>query len=211
MRLPVRGGTQGDVEIGAVYTVGLNYRDPANPGAPGPERPLIYGKARSALVGHGATITWDRSLTANVDGECELGVVIGASRTILGYTIVNDVTSRDTWLDGDQWLLGKSMPGFCPVGPVIVPAAELDPANLRLGCTINGAPIQEGRTADMRFSIAEVLDFLGRHVRLEPGDLIATGTPARLAGPPGPDRHIQRADVITCWIEGIGELTNRIE
>ena len=211
MRLPVRGGTQPDVEIGTVYTVGLNYGDPSHPDAPGPERPLIYGKARSALIGHGETITWDRTLTANVDGECELGVVVGADSSVLGYTIVNDVTSRDEWLDGDQWLLGKSLPGFCPVGPVIVPAAELDAGNLRLGSTINGAPIQEGRTSDMRFSIAQVLDFLGRHIRLEPGDLIATGTPARLGVPPGTGRHLQIGDVITCWIEGIGELTNRIE
>ena len=211
MRLPVRGGTQPDVEIGAVYTVGLNYRDPAHPDAHGPERPLIYGKARSSLIGHGEAITWDRSLTANVDGECELGVVIGGAGTIFGYTIVNDVTSRDEWLDGDQWLLGKSLPGFCPVGPVIVPAAELDSGDLRLGCTINGAPIQEGRASDMRFSVAQVVKFLGKHIRLEPGDLIATGTPARLAAPPVPARHLQRADVITGWIEGIGELTNRIE
>ena len=211
MRLPVRGGTQPDVEIGAVYTVGLNYRDPAHPDAPGPERPLIYGKARSALIAHGRPISWDRSLTANVDGECELGVVIGGAGTIFGYTIVNDVTSRDEWLDGDQWLLGKSLPGFCPVGPVIVPAAELDPGDLRLGCTINGAPIQEGRTSDMRFSVAQVVKFLGKHIRLEPGDLIATGTPARLTDPTGTGRHLQGGDVITCWIEGIGELTNRIE
>jgi 2-keto-4-pentenoate hydratase/2-oxohepta-3-ene-1,7-dioic acid hydratase in catechol pathway len=210
MRLPVRGGTHPDVEIGAVYTVGLNYRDPANPDAPGPPRPLIYGKARSSLIGHGATISWDRTLTGKVDGECELGVVVGAAGTILGYTIVNDVTSRDEWLDGDQWLLGKSMPGFCPVGQMIVPAAELDPGNLRLGCTLNGAPIQEGRTSDMRFSIAQVLQYLVRHIDLRPGDLIATGTPSRLPAPPGPARHLQPGDVIVCWIEGIGELTNRI-
>jgi 2-keto-4-pentenoate hydratase/2-oxohepta-3-ene-1,7-dioic acid hydratase in catechol pathway len=197
--------------IRAVYTVGLNYRDPQNSDAPTPERPLIYGKAHSALIANGAPITWDRALTAIVDGECELGVIIGPGGSVGGYTIVNDVTSRDAWLDGDQWLLGKSMPGFCPVGPVLVPAADLDPSNLRLGCTVNGAPIQEGRTSDMRFSIAQIIDFLGAHIRLEAGDLIATGTPARLVGPPGPDRHLEPGDVITCWIEGIGELTNRVE
>ena len=82
-----------------------------------------------------------------------------------------------------------------------------DPTDLRLGCTINGEPIQDGRTADMRFSIAEIVDYLSRHVRLEPFDLIATGTPARLTTPPGPDRHLETGDVVTCWIEGIGELT----
>lgn len=197
-------------KIGAVYTVGSNYRDPVDPTAPGPERPPVYGKALSSLVGHGASISWDRALTAKVDGECELGVVIGEDGSVGGYTIVNDVTSRDAWLDGDQWLLGKSMPGFCPAGPILVSADELDPANLRLGCKINGEPIQDGSTADMRFSIPQILDFLGRHIVLRPGDLISTGTPARLATPPGPERHLEPGDVITCWIEGIGELTNTI-
>jgi 2-keto-4-pentenoate hydratase/2-oxohepta-3-ene-1,7-dioic acid hydratase in catechol pathway len=193
---------------GAIYTVGLNYDGPG--AAPRPERPLIYGKAPSSVVGEGATISWDRSLTANVDPEVELGVVMGADGGIFGYTIVNDVSSRDPWLDGDQWLLGKSIPGFCPVGPWIVTPDGLDPTDLRLGCAINGEAIQDGRTSDMRFSIAEVIAYLSRHVRLEIGDLIATGTPARLATPPGPDRHLQAGDVVTTWIEGIGELTTTI-
>ena len=208
MRLRMRGGSGQPIEIGAIYTVGLNYRDPASPDQAGPERPLIYGKASTSLTRHGATISWDRALTANVDGECELGVVVGPNNTVLGYTIVNDVTSLDEWLDGDQWLLGKSLPGFCPVGPVIVPAHELDSADLRLGFRVNGIAIQDGRTSDMRFSIAEVIAYLGAHVMLRPGDLIATGTPVRVG--PDADRHLQPADVMTCWIEGIGELTNTI-
>jgi 2-keto-4-pentenoate hydratase/2-oxohepta-3-ene-1,7-dioic acid hydratase in catechol pathway len=210
MQLEVAGGLHRPVEIGAIYTIGLNYRDPADPAAVGPVRPLVYGKASSALVGDGATVSWDRALTANVDGECELGVVVGHDGMAFGYTIVNDITSRDEWLDGDQWLLGKSMPGFCPVGPHIVPASELDPTDLRLGCRLNGVPIQDGRTSHMRFSVEQILDFLGRHIGLRAGDLIATGTPARLAGPPGPERHLQPADVISCWIEGIGELHTTI-
>jgi 2-keto-4-pentenoate hydratase/2-oxohepta-3-ene-1,7-dioic acid hydratase in catechol pathway len=205
---------------GAIYTVGLNYRSPSDPTAPGPERPLVYGKAASAFAGDGATLGWDRTITANVDAEVELGVVIGtaarnvapteAIRHVLGYTIVNDVSSRDPWLDGDQWLLGKSLPGFCPAGPSLVPAADLDPTDLALGCTINGEAIQDGRTADMRFSIAEIVSFLSRHLELRPGDLIATGTPVRLASPPGPDRHLEPGDVVVCRIDGIGELTTRI-
>jgi 2-keto-4-pentenoate hydratase/2-oxohepta-3-ene-1,7-dioic acid hydratase in catechol pathway len=203
---------------GAVYTVGLNYDGPG--AAPRPERPLIYGKSAGAAVGHGATIAWDRALTANVDAEVELGVVVGtpawnvspaeAAAHVLGYTVVNDVSSRDPWLDGDQWLLGKSMPGFCPVGPWIVTADELDPSDLRLGCTINGEPIQDGRTSSMRFSVAEIISFLSRHLTLRAGDLIATGTPVRLASPPGPDRRLQPGDTVTAWIEGIGELTTHI-
>jgi 2-keto-4-pentenoate hydratase/2-oxohepta-3-ene-1,7-dioic acid hydratase in catechol pathway len=206
---------------GAIYTVGDNYRPPDEwPGAR-PVRPLIYGKAPTAVAGQLGVLTWDRSLTANVDAECELGVVIGtgawrvdvdrALGHVFGYTIVNDVSSRDPWLDGDQWLLGKSMPGFCPVGPWIVTADALDPSDLRLGCVINGEPIQDGTTADMRFSIAEIVAFLSGRIALRPGDLIATGTPARLPGPPGPDRHLERGDVVTAWIEGIGELTTTID
>jgi ureidoglycolate lyase len=205
---------------GAIYTVGRNYRAPGEPPGAGPDRPLIYGKAASAFAGDGATLTWDRSLSQNVDAEVELGVVIGTAARdvavtsamdhVLGYTIVNDVSSRDPWLDGDQWLLGKSMPGFCPAGPALVPAADLDPADLRLGCTINGEPIQDGRTADLRFSIAEIVSFLSRHLELRPGDLIATGTPARLETPPGPDRHLEPGDVVVCRIDGIGELTTHI-
>jgi 2-keto-4-pentenoate hydratase/2-oxohepta-3-ene-1,7-dioic acid hydratase in catechol pathway len=193
---------------GAIYTVGLNYDGPGAP--PRPERPLIYGKAPSSVAAHGDELRWDRELTPNVDAEVELGVVMGADDQIFGYTIVNDVSSRDPWLDGDQWLLGKSMPGFCPVGPWVVTADELDPADIRLGCRINDEPIQDGRTADMRFSIQEIVDYLSRHLRLEPGDLIATGTPARLTTPPGPDRHLRSGDVVTCWIESIGELTTTV-
>ena len=205
---------------GAIYTVGLNYRSPGEPPGARPPRPLIYGKAASSVVGDGATLRWDRSLTANVDAEVELGVVIGtvarnvdpaeAMGHVLGYTIVNDVSSRDPWLDGDQWLIGKSMPGFCPVGPRLVPADELDPSDIRLGCTINGQPIQEGRTSDMRFSVAEIVSFLSRHLELRPGDLIASGTPARLTAAPGPDRPLAAGDAVVCWIESIGELTTHI-
>ena len=147
-------------------------------------------------------VAWDGDLSPNVDAEVELGVVIGEPATdvgvedamahVFGYTVIDDVSSRDAWLDGDQWLLGKSMAGFCPVGPVIVTADELDPRDLALACTVNGVPIQDGRTSQMRFSIPEIVSFLSRHVTLRPGDLIATGTPARLQGPIGPDDHLAR-------------------
>ena len=197
------------MDIGAVYTIGLNYRDPAQRDIARTERPLVYGKASTSVTGNGSAVSWDRSLTANVNGECELGVVVGTGNSVLGYTIVNDVTSQDPWLDGDQWLLGKSMPGFCPVGPWIVPAAELDVSDLGLGFRLNGVAVQDGRTSQMRFSVAEILDFLGRHIALRPGDLIATGTPVRVG--PLAGRHLQREDEMACWIEGIGELTNKVE
>jgi 2-keto-4-pentenoate hydratase/2-oxohepta-3-ene-1,7-dioic acid hydratase in catechol pathway len=195
---------------GAIYTIGLNYRAPDEQADAGPERPLVYGKAASSVAADRETLTWDRSLTANVDAECELGVVMGVDGQVFGYTIMNDVSSRDPWLDGDQWLIGKSMPGFCPVGPVVVTTDELDAADIALGCRINGVAIQDGRTSQMRFGIEEQIAYLGRHLELRPGDLIASGTPARLHGQYGPDRHLQAGDVVTCWIEGIGELTTHI-
>lgn len=205
---------------GAVYTVGLNYGEPGEADGTGPRRPMVYAKLPTAVTGHGSVVTWDRSLTANVDAESELGVVIGepavavapedAMRHVFGYTCINDISSRDPWLDGDQWLLGKSMAGFCPVGPWVVTRDEVAPGDLRLGCTINGVAIQDGSTAQMRFSIPDVIAYLSRHVTLRPGDLIATGTPARVAGPLGPDRHLQAGDVVTVWIEQVGELTTTI-
>jgi 2-keto-4-pentenoate hydratase/2-oxohepta-3-ene-1,7-dioic acid hydratase in catechol pathway len=205
---------------GAIYTVGLNYRAPGEPPGSGPERPLVYGKASSSVAGHGAILAWDRALTANVDAECELGVVIGrtasavsaavAMEHVFGFTIINDVSSRDPWLDGDQWLLGKSMPGFCPVGPWIVTRDELEADGLALGCMLNGDPIQDGTTDLMHFRIPEVIAYISLHTVLRPGDLIATGTPHRLASPPGPHRHLEPGDVVTAWIAGIGELTTNI-
>ncbi|HSO29488.1 MAG TPA: fumarylacetoacetate hydrolase family protein [Candidatus Sulfomarinibacteraceae bacterium] len=205
---------------GAIYTIGLNYAAPGEPDPDRPDRPLVYAKLPASVGGHRSIVTWDRALTASVDAEAELGVVIGeaaravrpeaALRHVFGYTCINDISSRDPWLDGDQWLLGKSLPGFCPVGPWVVTADEIEPGNVRLGCTINGVPIQDGHSAQMRFPVAAVIAYLSRHVTLRPGDLIATGTPARLAGPLGPDRHLRIGDTVTVWIEGIGELTTLI-
>ncbi len=208
------------IEPGAIYTIGANYRPAGALPDERPPRPLVFAKARTSVAGQGGLIAWDRTRTANVDAECELGVVIGAPawridvadamRHVFGYAIVNDVSSRDPWLDGDQWLLGKSMTGFCPVGPWIVTADEFGPDSRRLGCTINGTSIQDGTTADMRFGIAEIVSFLSHHLALAPGDLIATGTPPRLTAPPGPGRHLEPGDTVTAWIEGIGELTSHI-
>ncbi len=206
---------------GAIFTIGLNYVAPGDDPRERPERPLVFGKLPSSVCGDGVVVSWDRGLTANVDGESELGVVIGppawevepdaAMDHVFGYTCINDFGSRDPWLDGDQWLLGKSFAGFCPVGPWIVTPDELgDPGDLRLGARINGIPIQDGRTSQMRYSIGEIISFLSRHVVLRPGDLIATGTPVRLDGAIGPERRLRTGDVMTVWVEGIGELTTRI-
>lgn len=221
-----------DVELGpavpdpgAIYAIGLNYPSPDGTVPAGLDdsdspRPLVYAKLPSSVGASGATLGWDRTVTANVDAEVELGVVIGAEARgvsrdealehVFGYTCVDDVSSRDPWLDGDQWLLGKSMPGFCPIGPWVVTPDELGAGPLRLGCTLNGQSIQDGSTSGMRFATAGLIAYLSRHVTLRPGDVIATGTPPRLPGPPGPDRHLEPGDVVSAWIEGIGEVVTRI-
>jgi ureidoglycolate lyase len=205
---------------GAIYTIGHNYRPAGKTDDERPERPLVYGKLPSSVAASGAVLAWDSALSPNVDAEVELGIVIGepasdvdvdeAMAHVFGYTVIDDVSSRDAWLDGDQWLLGKSMAGFCPVGPVVVTADELDPHDLALRCAVNGVAIQDGRTSQMRFTIPEIVSFLSRHVTLRPGDLIATGTPARLEGAVGPDDHLQTGDVVVCGIEGIGELMTTV-
>jgi len=209
MRLPFRDAPDRWIETGAIYAIGRNYRDPTAADDARPDRPLVYGKAATSVTADRMVIGWDRRLAANVDAECELAVVLGPDAGILGYTIVNDVTAQDPWLDGDQWLLGKSMPGFCPVGPAIVAAGALDPSDLGLGLRLNGVAVQDGRTSQMRFTIAEILAYLGAHVALRAGDLIATGTPARIG--PLAARHLRPGDTMTCWIEGIGELTNTVK
>ena len=161
---------------GAIYTVGMNY--PPGDAAPGtrPERPLIYGKLPTAVAGQGDTVAWDRSLSPNVDAEVELGVVIGtategpvttadATDHVFGWTCINDISSRDEWLDGDQWLLGKSMAGFCPVGPSIVTPDELEARDVRLTATINGQLIQDGRSSRAARPAHEVVPRAGDHAR----------------------------------------------
>jgi 2-keto-4-pentenoate hydratase/2-oxohepta-3-ene-1,7-dioic acid hydratase in catechol pathway len=170
----------------------------------------VYGKAASSVAGHGETLAWDRAVTDDVDAEVELGVVVGRDGTVFGYTCINDVSARDANLDGDQWLLGKSMPGFCPTGPWIVTADAFDPADVEVRCTINGEPIQAGRTSQMRHDIGTILAHLARHLELRPGDLVATGTPDRLGTPPGPGRRLRPGDTVVVHIEGIGQLTTRV-
>ncbi|HEX5826407.1 MAG TPA: fumarylacetoacetate hydrolase family protein [Candidatus Limnocylindrales bacterium] len=222
--LPLEAVRLGPVvtDPGAIFTIGQNYRPGPGPDPGGAlERPLVYGKLPTSVAGDGELLSWDRSLTPNVDPEVELGIVIGqavegpvargdALRHVFGWTCINDVSSRDEWLDGDQWLLGKSMAGFCPVGPWIVTPDELDATDLHLTAAINGEPIQDGRTSWMRFDVAAIVAFLSRHTVLRPGDLIASGTPPRLATPPGPDRHLEPGDVVTIRIEGIGTLVTHV-
>jgi 2-keto-4-pentenoate hydratase/2-oxohepta-3-ene-1,7-dioic acid hydratase in catechol pathway len=200
-----------DLRPSKIVCVGQNYRaHAAELGKPVPAQPVLFLKAPSALIAPGEPIPRPRS-QARIDFEGELALVI-ARRTrrvtaaqaldhVLGFTCVNDVTARDLQqLDG-QWARAKSFDGFCPVGPRIVPG--LDPADLRITTRVNGEVRQDSRTSDLIFSVPFLIEFISRHMTLEPGDLISTGTPAGVG-------NLAVGDTVAIEIEGIGVLENPV-
>jgi 2-keto-4-pentenoate hydratase/2-oxohepta-3-ene-1,7-dioic acid hydratase in catechol pathway len=204
-----------------IVCVGLNYRDHAAESAQAvPKQPLLFAKWTSSLIGPGEPIRLP-DFTREVDYEAELGVVIGSSVTnvspenaldaVAGYICVNDVSARDIqFLDG-QWTRGKSFDTFCPVGPQLVPADEIpDPQALRVRCLVNGDVLQDDSTASMIFSVRDVIAFASRSMQLEPGDLIATGTPSGVQLGREEPHWLQDGDVVTVEIEGVGTLTNPV-
>jgi len=197
-----------------IVCVGRNYHEHARElDNPVPAEPLIFLKPPSALAAPGDPILLPR-LSARVDHEGELGVVIGrrarhvspeqAAEYILGYTCVNDVTARDLQKKDGQWTRAKGFDTFCPVGPWIVPRRELSAGQVRLRTWVNGALRQDASTAEMVFSIARILAHITAVMTLEPGDLVATGTPAGI-GPLAP------GDLVRVEIEGIGALENPVQ
>ena len=205
-----------------IVCVGLNYRDHASEGAvAAPERPLLFAKWPNTLIGHSDPIVVPTALTEKIDYEGELGVVIGrrargvaehdALDVVGGYLCANDVTARDLQFGDGQWARGKSLDTFCPIGPALVPSAEIsDPQNLRLRTTLNGVVMQDATTADMIFSVAEIIAFVTQAITLEPGDLILTGTPAGVGAFRDPEVWLTPGDVISVEIDGIGALTNPV-
>jgi 2-keto-4-pentenoate hydratase/2-oxohepta-3-ene-1,7-dioic acid hydratase in catechol pathway len=204
-----------------ILAIGLNYADHASEiGAEIPTAPLVFAKAPSAVIGPGDLINWRDQDTAQVDYEAELAVVIGTRASgaledplahVFGFTVCNDVSARDAQFADGQWVRGKSFDTFCPVGPWIVTRDELDDCQrLRIGCTVSGDKLQDGTTADMIFSVAELVAYLARFIILEAGDLIATGTPAGVGYSRQPPRYLADGEDVTCWVEGIGELTNPV-
>jgi 2-keto-4-pentenoate hydratase/2-oxohepta-3-ene-1,7-dioic acid hydratase in catechol pathway len=205
---------------GKVVAIGRNYADHATEeGSVPPVTPLIFAKWSTAVVGPGAEVRWDPNLTAKVDYEAELGVVIGrtarritedeALSCVLGYTCINDVSARDLQFADGQWVRGKSLDTFCPMGPVIVTADEIaDPDNLTVSCRVNGVELQSASTAQMFFSVARLISFCSQAFTLEPGDVIATGTPAGVGAFRQPPRYLADGDEMTVSVEGIGDLTN---
>jgi len=226
-RIATTGRPLADAELlapvprpGKVVAIGRNYREHAEEeGVEPPPAPLIFAKWASSVVGHGADIRWDPGLTAQVDYEAELAVVIGRSARrvtvadalehVLGYTCLNDVSARDLQFGDGQWTRGKSLDTFCPTGPVLVTADELgDASDLAISCSVDGELLQDARTSQMYFSVAEIVSYCSMAFTLEPGDIVATGTPAGVGVFRKPPRFLADGDRVSVAIERIGVLEN---
>ena len=204
-----------------IVCVGLNYVDHATEVALDlPTRPLLFAKWPNALIGDGDEIVIPRGIT-RVDYEAELAVVIGrrtrsvapadALDSIAAYTCLNDVSARDEQFSDGQWTRGKSFDTFCPIGPRRVPAGEIEEPNaLRISCRVNGETVQDATTADMIFGISELIAYISNGITLEPGDIVATGTPPGVALGRPDGRYLADGDLVEVEIEGIGVLTNRV-
>lgn len=205
-----------------IVCVGLNYLDhAAESGQEAPNRPLLFGKFSNALVGPDDQVRFSSAETTKVDYEGELVVVIGRHTTdvavgsaldqILGYTIANDVSARDAQFADGQWLRGKSIDTFCPLGPMIVTCDEIpDVQDLSIRTTLNDELLQDGSTADMVFPVAELVSYVSRYFTLLPGDLILTGTPPGVGFARTPPVFLRDGDTVSVQISGIGTLTNTV-
>jgi 2-keto-4-pentenoate hydratase/2-oxohepta-3-ene-1,7-dioic acid hydratase in catechol pathway len=206
---------------GKIVCVGLNYRDHAAEGGQDlPKAPLLFAKWPNTLIGDGDAVVLPPE-SAQVDYEAELGVVIGTTAKrvseaealdhVAGYICVNDISARDLQFADGQWTRGKSPDTFCPVGPRLVPREEVaDPQALAIRCIVNGTTLQDSSTAQMIFSVAEIIAYTSQIITLEPGDLIATGTPAGVGVFRDPKVLLQDGDEVSVEIEGLGTLTNPI-
>ena len=204
-----------------VIGIGLNYMDHVcEIDVDVPEFPTMFCKYPSSLIGHGEIISWSRNLTENVDYEAELAVVIGktASRVtaenayehIAGYTICNDISARDLqFRTGDQWLRGKCLDSFCPMGPYLVTSDEIpDPHSLQIQCRLNDELVQDSSTAELIHKIPQLIEYLSEAFTLLPGDVIITGTPGGVGAFRDPPLWLKSGDTTSVEITGLGCLTN---
>jgi 2-keto-4-pentenoate hydratase/2-oxohepta-3-ene-1,7-dioic acid hydratase in catechol pathway len=186
-----------------------------------PEHAQFFTKPATSIVGDGAGIRYDEKVTRRLDYEVELAIVIGkggrdipASRAfehIFGYTIVNDISARDLQKRHDQWFKGKGLDTFCPMGPWIVTADEIaDPHALRIELDVNGQKRQDASTGDMIFRIPQIIESLSAGLTLEPGDVIATGTPSGVGYAMNPRQWLKVGDEIVCRLQGVGTLRNTV-
>jgi len=222
LRIPVQSATflPSVLHPSKIIAIGLNYLDHANEGnAEIPKTPLVFTKFSNSLIGHNQEICWDQDITKQVDYEAELAVVIGevvhkcsvqeANDYIWGYTCANDVSARDLQFGDGQWVRGKSLDTFCPLGPWIVRSEEMDfPNSLKIQCRVNGKVMQESNTEKMIFSIPELVSFLSNHFTLFPGDIILTGTPDGVGAFRKPPVYLKHGDTVDVEIESIGCLSN---
>ncbi len=212
-----------------ITCVGWNYLEHFAEGAymrdPGqklPSHPVFFTKGVNALNGPFDAIPYDPSLSQEIEWEVELAVIVGkrgrniaeaeAEDYIFGYTVLNDTSARDiqkSW-HGGQWFKGKSLDGHAPMGPWIVPAADLNRDNLRLICRVNGAVKQDGNTRDMYFKVPRIIAELSRGLTLETGDVIATGTPPGVGMGRTPPEYLKPGDVMESEIVEIGAMRNTI-
>jgi len=207
-----------------VIGIGLNYRDHAEEtGSKLPEEPIVFAKFSSSVCGPGHPIRIP-AITERADYEAELGVVMGgpAKRVsaesaldhVFGYVNVNDVSARDLQLaaPGKQWTRSKSIDTFAPCGPWLLTADEVpDPQALSVRCRLNGETMQDSTTAEMVFTVAELVSFLSQGMTLGPGDLIATGTPAGVGFTREPPVLLKAGDEVVVEVEGLGTLLNPVE
>jgi 2-keto-4-pentenoate hydratase/2-oxohepta-3-ene-1,7-dioic acid hydratase in catechol pathway len=214
-----------------IFCVGKNYRDHAREfagsgyeagavkGAEIDDYPAVFTKPASTVVGPGDTVSLHSHITSAVDYEAELTLVIGkggrdipkerAFDHIWGYTIINDVTARDRQRNHKQWFMGKALDSFCPMGPWIATADEVDAENLDVKCWVNGELRQNANTSDLIFDIATLIATISAGLTLVPGDLIATGTPAGVGLGFNPPKFLKAGDEVSMSITGLGTLTNR--
>lgn len=205
-----------------IVCIGLNYSDhAAESGRDAPERPLMFAKFANAITDPGAKVEFPSPELAEIDYEGELAVVIGrqardvsvetALEYVLGYTVANDISARDAQFGDGQWLRGKSTDGFCPLGPTLVTADEIDDVqNLDLRTHLNGEEMQSGNTNDMIFSVPEIIAYASRYLTLVPGDVLLTGTPPGVGFARTPQVFLSSGDVIEVEVGGIGRLSNTI-
>ena len=206
---------------GKILAAGVNYRSHGDEqNREPPDHPVLFAKMTTAVIGHGAEIRWSPRLTQGVDFEAELAVVIGrtcrrvdesdALAYVAGYTCLNDVSARDLQYADKQFVRGKSLDTFCPMGPWLVTAEEIpDPQALRVRGLRNGEVMQDASTAEMIFSVAALISFCSQAMTLEAGDVIATGTPAGVGWFREPKVLLRDGDEVVVEIEGVGRLGNR--
>lgn len=183
-----------------------------------PTAPIIFSKVPECVIAHGAPIRYPSGISEKVDYEAELALVIGkggrgismsaAYEHVFGYMIANDLTARDLQARHKQWLIGKSLDGFCPMGPWLVTADSVDPKNLSVRCWVNEELRQEANTAQLIFDIPTLIATLSAGITLYPGDIIATGTPAGVGIGFDPPRYLARGDRVTIEITKLGRLSN---